>query len=55
MENQNISVGNTFTFESAMASDRGVYTANISNLAGSASLSYTIKVNCKLWSLYVMH
>ncbi|XP_019852442.1 PREDICTED: uncharacterized protein LOC109582229 [Amphimedon queenslandica] len=45
LNDQNISVGNTFTFDSPpVASDRGIYTANISNLAGSASLSYTITV-----------
>ncbi|XP_019852445.1 PREDICTED: contactin-1a-like [Amphimedon queenslandica] len=40
-----IRIFQSFTFDSPpVASDRGMYTANISNLAGSANLSYTITV-----------
>ena len=51
----NISVGNRFTLSKVMASDRGVYTAKISNpFAGSANVTYTLLVNCEYMNNYYL-
>lgn len=39
--------GNTFTVTRVTDSDRGHYTANISNIAGNMTIEYVVLIRCK--------
>jgi hypothetical protein len=44
-DGQNISTGNSYNISQATSLDRGRYIANISNIADTASVEYTVTVN----------
>ena len=39
--------GNSFSATGVMASDRGHYIANISNIAGNMTIEYEVLIRCK--------
>ena len=43
----NISTGDIYTKDPVMAEDRGMYTARIDQLAGTVTLDYELRVQCK--------